>query len=106
MAVTFDATGPFTNNLAVSPIAWSHVVGATADLIMSAHALDGATGITPAHNPLAVTFNSVPLPSLLNWQAGGATQTSGYLAVNSLFSPATGSHSMSGTFTNTGMDTI
>ena len=108
MAVTFDTSATsVTNNTASSPLAWAHTCGASADWILAGFALDGASGVTPANNPLTATYNSVSMTSELNWQTGGSGQTSGYLAVLALQNPATGAaHNVSGSFTNTGMDEI
>lgn len=107
MAVAFDVTGvSVLTQAGTSPLAWTHILGATADMLLAAVVLDAGSACTPANNPItAMTFNAVTMgSSLLNWQTGGSTQTSGYMALYKLAAPATGSHSVSSAFTTTGLD--
>ena len=97
MAVAFDAVGPGATGATgpTSPLTFTHVCGASAT-----HLLVGATwdGATDTGATMSATYNTVAMTSLGVWHTGGGT--AGFLQVWYLASPATGSHSVQVTATN------
>ena len=106
MAVTFDAVGPGSSGTqsGTSPLTWAHVCGASATLIIVDVSVDAASDDSAVS--VAVTYGGQSLTSLQRWESGGAAQKVGFAQKFYLFSPPTGSNTVSVTVTGSGFDGI
>jgi hypothetical protein len=100
--VAFSAVGPAGGagaQATASPLTWVHPGTASDTYVAVGVAVDAGpdTGVTVT----GVTFGGTPMVSVLRWQSGGAGQTAGFIHAWELFSPPTGSQTVSVTVTGT-----
>lgn len=107
MAVAFDAVGPGaagSTPTGTKPVTWAHTCTGGNGLLLVGVVFDAVTIATLG--TLTVTYATVPMTLVGSWPAGGAGQTVGVVAVWKKITPATGSNTVSVSWSTGTPDTV